>query len=191
LQNLIELKLSNNNIKSISSLKSLPSIKEIDISYNQIKSIDGIQNLLTLETLNCNHNLIYEINFHQIYDKINKKQSSTTTTTTTTTSSVSTSNTTKNSSATNKNSIAITTSSTNSIITKNNNNYNNTSMKNMELPSLGICLNEIYVANNRIRSIEGLVHLKGCIDTIDISSNNFLVDTGNYKNNDDYDDNMT
>ena len=54
LQNLIELKLSNNNIKSISSLKSLPSIKEIDISYNQIKSIDGIQNLLTLETLNCN-----------------------------------------------------------------------------------------------------------------------------------------
>jgi len=174
LQNLTELKLSNNNIKSISSLKSLPSIKEIDISYNQIKSIDGIQNLLTLETLNCNHNLIYEINFHQIYDKINKKQPSTTTTT-----SVGTSNMTKNSSTINKNSIVVATTSTTSIITKNN-NYNTTAMKNIELPSLEICLNEIYVANNRIRSIEGLVHLKGCIDTIDVSSNNISVDSGKF-----------
>lgn len=173
MQNLIELKLSNNNIKSISSLKSLPSIKEIDISYNQIKSIDGIQNLLTLETLNCNHNLIYEVNFHQIYEKISKKQPSTTTTT-----SVGTSNTTKNSSAISKNSIAVATTSTTSIITKNN-NYN-TAIKIMELPSLEICLNEIYVANNRIRNIEGLVHLKGCIDTIDVSSNNISVDSGKF-----------
>ena len=147
LHHLSELKLSNNNIKSLSSLKSLPSIKELDISYNQLKTLDGIQNLLTLEVLNCNHNLIVEVNFNILYNSVNKKMLSTTNATTT---------------------------------TKSNNN-NIISMKGMELPNLTICLNELYIANNRVRSMEGIVHLKDSIDTIDINSNNITVASGNMK----------
>ena len=73
LRSLQELKVNNNDIKSLLPLKGLPCLKELDISNNSLRTLDGIKQLLALELLRAEHN---DINTLKIVTKNNSSSSS-------------------------------------------------------------------------------------------------------------------
>ena len=72
LQSLEELRVSNNSVRSLLPLRSLPCLVSLDVSHNKLASLEGLQNLNMLETLHAEQNQIKSLRISQTYSRGNK-----------------------------------------------------------------------------------------------------------------------
>lgn len=167
LQNLQELFVSNNNIKSLTALKGLPLLRELDVSDNQLKSLDGIQYLPKLEVLHAEHNQIVHLQFPAY---TNSKSSVLSNSNSLNTTDGETKSAVNNKISTQKKISAQNNKGTPSMSTSTA--AGSKSNKTNQLPSMDQpILSEIYLQNNRIKSIHGLEIYSTSIEILDLSCN--------------------
>lgn len=178
LQSLQELNLANNSINSISQLRGLPNLRELDVSHNHLKSLDGIQYALKLEVVKADHNhmvhLILSPYINNVVGSTAATAVASTVSTIGTANNKASSNTKKETSTTNKSRKSFSSISTN--VAENNNKISTTAaIAAPALPTLDRpILTELYLSNNRIKSIGNLEQYAHCLNILDISNNQLI-----------------
>ena len=153
LQSLRELKVNQNNITTLTSLKALPCLVELHVSHNKLKSLNGIQQIPTLQVVWAESNLITTVKVPQTYahhQKLKDAQPS---------------------------------AAASSIKRINSAATDRASLSSRGIDAIGESasivgmqkLSEIYLSNNKIDNLNGIDRLGIALKVFDVSKNNIAL----------------
>jgi hypothetical protein len=175
LQSLAELNLSKNEIASLKPLRALPSMTELDVSFNKLLSLEGIQNLPTLQVIKAGDNELVTLRIpqtystHQMIDKLNNNSESGSVDNSSNAKKIASSKKAVDNKKPPKPQAQQAGATANAAAAAANNSNNNSSAMSQYLGMTD--LTEVYVANNNLKSLDGIDSLGVSIEVLDVTRN--------------------